>query len=92
MFTLCLYSTSHEKQWLKTPTNSTAPSPALSNVWSSINFQRADELIDVSRGFGSDDDVDTDGVDDIMLPVEATLQRNSSINMQLKMRKSLEHD
>jgi hypothetical protein len=52
------------------------------------NFQRADDLIDVSRGFGSDDDVDTDGVDDIMLPVEATLQQNSSTNMQLK---SLEH-
>jgi hypothetical protein len=54
-----------------------------------LTFQRADELIDVSRGFGSDDDVDTDGVDDIMLPVEATLQQNSSTNMQLKMRKSL---
>jgi hypothetical protein len=54
----------------------------------SINFQRADELIDVSGGFISDDDVDTDGVDD-MLHVVATLQQNLSTNMQLKSR---EHD
>jgi hypothetical protein len=64
----------------------------LSNVWSSINFQRAEELIDVSRGFGSDDDVDTDGDDDIMLSVEATLQQNPSNNVQLKLTKSLEYD
>jgi hypothetical protein len=70
----------------------TVPRPALSDVWSGINFQPADKLIDVSRDFGSDDDVDTDGADDIMLPVEATLQRNTSTNMPLKMRKSLEHD
>jgi hypothetical protein len=34
------------------------------------NCQYGDELIDVSRGFGSDDDVDIDGVHGIVLPVE----------------------
>jgi len=65
----------------------------LSNVWSRLNSQRADNSIDVSRGFRSDDEVDTDGVDDIMLAVEATLKKkSSSTNVPLKMRKSLEHD
>jgi hypothetical protein len=57
-------------------------------VWNGINFHHADELIDVSGGFGSDDDGGTDGVDDITMPVEASLEQNSSTNTQLKVRKS----
>jgi hypothetical protein len=68
-FNLCLYSTGHEKQWHKTPTHSNQLCVVtICMEW--YNFQCADELIDASRGFGSDDDVDIDGVGDIMLPVQ----------------------